>query len=67
MILPGAYGLFQFSSHSLLDFTWLHTGAMLLYFLVQSAAMMAHGVRLPAMPIAAVASFTLLIALGLMA
>lgn len=67
LILPGAYGLFQFSSHSLLDFTWLHTGAMLLYFLVQSAAMMAHGVRLPAMPIAAVASFTLLIALGLMA
>jgi hypothetical protein len=67
LILPAAYGLFHVSDHSLLAFAWLHSGAMLLYFLVQTAAMWAHSVRLSAMPLAAVAAFTLLIALGLQA
>ena len=67
LILPGALGLFRLSSHDLLAFGWLHAAAMLLYFLVQTAAMWAHGVRLPAMPAAVVMAFTLLIALGLQA
>lgn len=67
LILPAAYGLFHLSDHRLPAFAWLHSGAMLLYFAVQTAAMWTHGVRLPAMPLAAVTAFSLLIALGLLA
>ena len=67
LILPGAFGLFRLSGHDLLAFGWLHAGAMLLYFLVQTAAMWAHGIRLPAVPAVVVSAFTLLIVLGLQA
>lgn len=67
LILPGAFGLFLLSDHTLQVFAWLHSGAMLLYFLVQTAAMWAHGVKSAAMPLAAVSGFALLIALGLLA
>jgi hypothetical protein len=67
IILPAALGLFHLSDHGLVAFAWLHSSAMLLYYLAQTAAMVAQGVRLPALPIAAVSGFFLLAALGLLA